>query len=71
MDAYTVGSTLNAQMSLLDTDGASELAISEPYWPDDPSITHTFDHPGTYYLSIESDLYGINDRGPYLLRAEN
>ncbi|MDP7114999.1 MAG: putative metal-binding motif-containing protein [Myxococcota bacterium] len=70
LDAYDVGSSLNAQMALLDADGATELSLDEPYWPDDPSITYTFDHPGTYFLLVESDLYGINDRGPYMLLAD-
>ena len=71
LDAYTVGSSLNAQLALLDEDGVTELAIDEPYWPDDPALTYTFDHPGTYYLLVESDLYGVNDRGAYILRAED
>ena len=71
MDAYEVGSSLNAQMALLDTDGSTELVVDEPYWPDDPTITYTFDTAGLYFLLIESDLYGVNDRGPYMLRAED
>ncbi len=71
LDAYTVGSPLNAQLALLDVDGVTELALDEPYWPDDPSLTYTFDHPGEYYLLVESDLYGVNDRGAYILRADD
>jgi len=67
LDAYMVGSTLNAQLTLLDTDGSTILAQDEPAWPVDPYFDYTFSADGYYYVLVENDLYLYQDYGPYML----
>jgi len=67
LDAYMIGSTLNAQLTLLDTDGSTVLYLDEPTWPDDPYFDYTFAYDGWYYVLVENDLYMWQDYGPYLL----
>ncbi len=67
MDAYDVGSPLNAQLALYDTDGTTELVVDEPAWPDDPWFSYSFTSSGYYYLLAESDLILIDDSGPYMI----
>ena len=67
LDAYMVGSTLNAQLTLVDTDGSSVLYQDEPAWPDDPYFDYTFTSDGEYYVLVENDLYLVQDYGPYML----
>ncbi len=67
VDSFAVGSTLKGQLTLFDTDGATELAYDDPTYPDDPIITHTFASGGLYYVMVESDFYGTYDSGGYLL----
>jgi len=67
LEAYEVGSTLNAQLTLLDTDGVTELVVDEPAWPYDPLFDYTFTVSGTYYIVVENDLYLFQDYGPYML----
>jgi hypothetical protein len=67
LDAYEVGSTLNAQLALYDTDGVTELYLDEPSWPYDPLFDYTFSYSGYYYLEVVNDLYLVQDYGPYML----
>jgi len=67
MDSFAVGSTLMGQLTLVDSDCATELAYDDPTYPDDPIITYTFNNGGWYYLMVESDFYGTYDNGGYLI----
>ncbi|MBN92818.1 MAG: hypothetical protein CL928_01945 [Deltaproteobacteria bacterium] len=60
-------SDLDAQLTLFDTNGTSELMVNEPSGNIDPYFQYTFNVAGTYYIMIEADGHVFNDTGPYLL----
>ena len=66
IDAFEVGTGLEAQITLYDEDG-TVLARQRPEGTDDPYLTYVFEDAGTYYIEVESDLVNINDDGAYLL----
>ncbi|MEE2827733.1 MAG: DVUA0089 family protein [Myxococcota bacterium] len=68
--SWDLGSTLGSQLTLFDTDGSTELADDEPGGFGDPSLSYTFTSTGTYYIEVASDLWLINDTGPYLLTLD-
>jgi len=67
MASFAVGSTLKGQLTLVASDCTTELAHDDPTYPNDPTITYTFNSGGWYYLMLESDFYGTYDNGGYLL----
>ena len=69
VDAYEIGSGLEAQLTLYDTDGVSVLYQDEPTGTADPYFTWFFPSTGTYYVNVESDLLITNDDGLYLLHT--
>ena len=66
LDALSIGSGLGAQIKIYDGAG-TELASDEPGGFIDPYLIHTFATGGTYYVEVASDLFIVNDDGPYML----
>jgi len=67
IDAYAVGTGLEAQLTLFDTDGSNQLFKDEPSGTADPYFTWYFPVSGTYYIEVESDNIVSNASGNYLL----
>lgn len=68
VDAYGIGTGLEAQITVYDTDGVTILVSDEPAGTSDPFVTWYFADAGTYFVDVESD--GLfNDEGAFLLRT--
>ena len=67
VDAWDLGTGLEAQLTLYDTDGSTVLYADEPSGTTDPYFTWFFPTSGTYYVNVESDLVVLNTSGHYLL----
>ena len=67
IDAESLGSNLEAQLFVLDTDGWTDLAWDEPPGFVDPLLTFAAPADGTYYVEIASDGIYLNTWGPYQL----
>ena len=71
LDAFQVNTGLEAQMTLLGSDGITVLLEQRPEGTDDPFFSWTFEDAGTYYIEIESDLVNLRDQGGYVLWMSN
>ena len=60
-------SSLNAQMTLYDINGETELQENSPAGYEDPYFQYTFNVAGTYYIEVEAKGWIFDDTGPYLL----
>jgi hypothetical protein len=69
LDAEALGSSLEAQLYVLDRDGFTVLESDEPPGFVDPLIVFTAPANGTYYIEVASDGIFLNTSGPYQLRV--
>ncbi|MBN2798045.1 MAG: pre-peptidase C-terminal domain-containing protein [Deltaproteobacteria bacterium] len=69
VEALSMGTGLQSQLTLYGTDGATELHQVEGDSTTDPFFTWYFATAGTYYVVVESDLWLTRDDGPYLLKT--
>ena len=67
VDAATLGSPLEAQLFVLDSDGFTVLDSDEPPGFADPLLIFTAPADGTYYVEVASDGLFLNTSGPYQL----
>ncbi len=73
IDAFTIGSSMNAFLQLFDTDGTTLRDFSDDVIGLDPRIVFEFTQPGRYFVAV-SEVSGLGGGSPnnfqYLLRIE-